>query len=261
MSFIRSLKLLFITLALFNHTIHATPLHQPVKKVLLVVAMHSEAEPIIKKLHLTPLHHHFSNLPMRGYTGKVANKTILLIENGEDPINHVQNIGTQAATLSTYLGIDYFHPDLIISIGTAGAVPESGALLKDIYLSQTIYFFDRRIPMKGYDNYGLGAYVSSAIPGIDKKLGFKKGVVCSGDSFDEEAVDYKMFLKEKCSAIDMEAASVAWVSMLTKTPMIAIKGITNYVRGKQIHAEHKEYIPVVTTELANKLLELLNALS
>jgi nucleoside phosphorylase len=114
--------------------------------------------------------------------------------------------------------------------------------------------------MKGYENYGRGAYPSTPLPLIDKKLGFKNGIVCSGDSFDEEQIDYKMFLKEHCAAIDMEAASVAWVSMLTKTPMIAIKGITNFVRGEHIHAEHKKYPPVVTMNLAKKLKELLGLL-
>lgn len=259
MPYIRIISLLMITISLIIPA-QASPFAHPIKKVLLVVAMDSEAQPIIDTLHLKPLKHSFSSLPMRGYIGKQGNKDILLIKNGVDPIHHVQNIGTQAATLSTYLGINYFHPDFIISIGTAGAVPESGAALEDIYLSQTIYFFDRRIPMKGYDNYGRGAFPSTPLPSMDKKLGLKTGVVCSGDSFDEEQVDYRMFLSEHCSAIDMEAASVAWVSMLTKTPMVAIKGITNFVRGEHIHAEHKQFLPVVTVNLANKVKGLLKIL-
>lgn len=254
---IRLATFIFLALAIAWIPVQANPLPHPIKKVLLVVAMDSEAQPIINTLHLTPIKHSFSGLPMRGYEGKLDNKEILLIKNGKDPVNKVQNIGTQAATLSTYLGIEYFHPDFIISIGTAGAVPESGAGLMDIYLSKTIYFFDRRIPMKGYEKYGRGAFPSTPLPNIEKKLGFKTGVVCSGDSFDEEQVDYKIFLKEHCAAIDMEAASVAWVSMLTKTPMIAIKGITNFVRGEKIHAEHKKYLPIVTMNLANKLKELI----
>lgn len=251
---------LMMSIVFISTSLQASPLPRQVKKVLLVVAMDSEAQPIIHALHLKPLKHSFSGLPMRGYEGKQGDKSILLIENGQDPIHNVQNIGTQAATLSTYLGIEYFHPDFIISIGTAGAVAESGASLTDIYLSQIIYFFDRRIPMPGYESYGRGAYPSTPLPNMAKTLRLKTGVVCSGDSFDEEQVDYQIFLKEHCAAIDMEAAGVAWVSMLTKTPMIAIKGITNFVRGKQIHAEYKKYLPIVTMNLANKLNELLKLL-
>lgn len=236
-------------------------LGKPIQKVLVVVAMDTEAQPIIDQLHLHPLPHSFSDLPMHGYTGQQGKIKLLLMVNGQDPVHKVQNIGTEAATLSTYLGIEYFHPDLIISIGTAGAVVDSGAALMDIYLSQKIYFFDRRIPMKGYHDYGRGGYPSMPLAIIDKKLGFKSGIVCSGDSFDEEQVDYNLFLKEHCSAIDMEAAGVAWVSMLTKTPMIAIKGITNFVRGKHVHAQFEKNLPVVTSRLANKLKELIGMLS
>jgi 5'-methylthioadenosine nucleosidase len=229
----------------------------PYKKILIVIAMDSEANPIIQQLGLKPLAHHFSNLPMNGYVGHRHESDILLIKNGEDPINKVQNIGKEAATLSTYLGIEYFHPDLIISIGTAGSVPENGAKLMDIYLSRTTYFFDRRIPMKGYDEYGRGGYPSLALSSISKKLQLKEGIICSGDSFDEAQIDYNVFLKEHCSAIDMEAAAVAWVSMLTHTPMIAIKGITNFVRGKEIHAQYERNLPEVTQQLAIKLDKLI----
>ncbi|MDP3558942.1 MAG: hypothetical protein Q8R79_01145, partial [Legionellaceae bacterium] len=170
--------------------------HKPIKKILLVVAMESEAQPIIKQLHLRPLHHSFSNLPMHGYIGKQGKINILLMQNGQDPVHKVQNIGTEAATLTTYLGIHYFHPDLVISIGTAGAVVESGATLKDIYFSEKIYFIDRRIPMDGYHDYGRGVYASMPVPVMNKQLQFKSGIVCSGDSFDEEKIDYTMYLKE-----------------------------------------------------------------
>ncbi len=234
--------------------------HRPFQKILLVVAMDTEAQPIIETLHLQPLNHSFSNLPMHGYIGDQNGTSILLMINGEDPVHKVQNIGTEAATLSTYLGIEFFHPDLIISVGTAGSVIENGAALRDIYISEKIYFTDRRIPMEGYSDYGRGGYESLPLPLIQEKLGLRSGVVCSEGSFDEEEIDYTMFLKEHCSAVDMEAAGVAWVSMLTKTPMIALKGITNEVRGDNIHEEFNKNLPIVTTALANTLKQLISML-
>jgi 5'-methylthioadenosine nucleosidase len=230
----------------------------PVKKVMLVVAMDSEARPIISKLALQKLPQSFSNLPMQGYVGKYADLDILLVTNGMDPVNKVQNVGTQAATLSTYLGIEYFHPDFIISIGTAGGVEKNGAREKDIYASEKIYFYDRRIASKDYREYGLGAYPSTPMA---KKLGFKAGIICSGDSFDDNRTDYNIFIKQNCSAIDMEAAGVAWVSQLTHTPVVAIKGITNFVKGDNIHAQYQKNLPVVTLRLSEKLEELLKYFS
>lgn len=232
-----------------------------IKKVLLVIAMDSEAKPIISSLNLHKVTNVFTNLPMQKYIGKYEKLEIFLVINGLDPINNVQNIGAQAATLSTYLGIEYFHPDLIISIGTAGGIAKNGAKQGDIYYSQKIYFYDRRLPLKGYHEYGLGDYPSAIFASLDNKIGLKPGIICSGDSFDDNKTDYNMFIKENCSAIDMEAAGVAWISMLTKTPMFAMKGITNFVKGKDIHEQFRKNLPVVTLELANKLRELLHDLS
>lgn len=222
--------------------------------------MDTEAQPIINALQLHRLSHSFSSLPMRGYVGQLGKIKILLMMNGKDPTHKVQNIGTEAATLSTYLGVEYFHPDLIMSVGTAGGVVENGSALMDIYLSERIYFTDRRIPMEGYRDYGRGGYQSMSLSDLNKQLKLKSGVVCSEGSFDEEKIDYTMFLKEHCSAVDMEAAGVAWLSMLTKTPMIAIKGITNFVQGKNIHEQYEKNLPSVTLELANKSKLLISLL-
>lgn len=231
-----------------------------VKKILLVIAMDSEAQPIIATLHLHKINNPFQKLPMQGYRGKYNNLNIFLVTNGVDPINNIDNVGTQAATLSTYLGINYFHPDLIINTGTAGGVKENGAHPGDIYFSKKIYFYDRRIDLKKYHEYGLGGYDSIALSSLDKNSGFKIGIVCSGDSFDKNQTDYHMFIKQHCVAVDMEAAGVAWVSMLTHTPMLAIKGITNYVRG-DTYKEYQHHIANVTSTLSTKLKVLLNYLS
>lgn len=232
-----------------------------IEKVLLIVAMDNEAKPIISALHLHKMTRKLSDLPMQEYVGKYRNLDILLVTNGLDPVNHVQNVGTQAATLSTYVGIEYFHPDLIVNIGTAGGVKENGAKLKEIYVSKKIYFYDRRITSKGYHEYGLGGYESADISPIDKKIGLKPGIICSGDSFDDNQTDYNMFIKLHCSAVDMEAAGAAWVSMLMKTPLISIKGITNFVKGADIHKQFHSNFSTVTLTLSKKLEALLKNIS
>lgn len=230
-----------------------------VHKVLVVVAMEKEAAPIITLLNLQPTKEKFADLPMQAFHGNYNKIEILLVENGVDPVYKVQNIGTQAATLSTYLGISSFHPDLVVSIGTAGGVKPNGAQLRDIYISEQIHFYDRRISGIGYQEYGLGGF-KSAIITMDNREQVKKGVICSGDSFDENKTDYDMFIKLHCAAIDMEAAGVAWVSMLTHTPMIAMKGITNFVRGPDIHQQYEQNVHSVSNDLAKELKVLLSIL-
>lgn len=237
----------------------ATSIPLKIKTVLLVVAMDKEALPIIKELKLHPSSVSFSNLPMQAYVGKFQEINVVLLMNGKDPVNQVQNIGPEAATLTTYLGIEHFHPDLIMSVGSAGGMKEHGAQIQDVYVSQKIYFIDRRINGgKNYAAYGLGSYSSAKLPpALIKSEDLKGGIVCTGSSFDNNLTDHEMMLKNNCQAIEMEAAGVAWVSMLMKTPMIAIKGITNYVGGSNDNNEFEKNLPIVTKILADKVTGIL----
>lgn len=236
---------------------HAMPIQDisilHAKKVMLVVAMESEASPLIRQFKLHEVKNAFPGMPMKAYSGKYHHLDVFLVLNGLDPTYHVANIGTEAATLSTYLGIQYDHPDLVISIGTAGGIQPNGAALQDIYASTTINFFDRRIAVEPFTAYGTGAYPSAQLTPFDKQSGFKPGIVCSGDSFDNSKTDYERMLNEHCDAIDMEAAGVAWVSSLMRTPMFALKGITNFSSVPDSGNQFTQNLPIVTAKLASTL--------
>jgi 5'-methylthioadenosine/S-adenosylhomocysteine nucleosidase len=232
---------------------------RPIRKVLLVVALEEEATPIINKLHLKEDESSFPDLPMRAYFGKYRSIEISLILNGADPRYKVPNIGTQAASLTTYLGISSFNPDLVISIGTAGGVAERGARIGDIYASENIYFVDRRMPVSGYYEYGRGEYKSFITHGKLTNNRAKKGIICSGDSFDQNKSDKEVSQDIGCVARDMEAAGVAWVCGLQHIPMVAIKGITDIIGQNNGHAEFLRNRADVTEQLANELVIYLNS--
>jgi 5'-methylthioadenosine nucleosidase len=234
---------------------------RPIKKILLVVAMDTEALPIVNAFNLKKSPHFFSDLPMQGYVGKYGNLDILLVQNGKDTVYKVQNVGTQAATLATYVGIEHFHPDLVISIGTAGGIAENGAKIGDIYISQKIYFYGRRIPIPGYTEYGMGGYASANFNQITNKINVKQGIVCAGDSFDDNQTDREIILKNDCSVREMESAGVAWVSMIMKTPMLAMKGITDIVWNKSGQEQFEKNFSPVNKKLSEKVKEFLRFLS
>jgi nucleoside phosphorylase len=203
-------------------------------------------------------HNAFGGLPMKAYVGKYGRLDIFLITNGKDKTHKVPNIGTQPATLSTYVGINHFNPDLVISIGTAGGISENGASIGHVYASHTIYFIDRRMPIPGYQEYGLGGYESFDVATLSRESFLKRGVICSGDSFDNNETDFAIALKAGCIAKDMEAGAVAWVSMINKVPMVAIKGITDIVGSKSGHDEFNQNTPAIMDTLVEKLHELLD---
>ena len=240
------IRLLFLLCFLFS----ASSISATVRNVLIVVAMQEEAVPIIDLLHLSPGPALDEGLPMKTYVGHYANKQVALVLNGKAPIPGVQNIGTQPAVLATYLGIHHFHPDIVLSIGTAGGRVDNGAKVDAIYTSDKIYFYARRMHSPEYQLYGAGGYPSMDTTDLIKKLNLKQATVCSSDSFEEDATDREVMAKYGCVVIDMEAAGVAWVAMLKQVPMFAIKGITNYTGSTNAHDEFEKHYAEVTKKLA-----------
>ena len=59
----------------------------------------------------------------------------------------VDNIGTVSAGLMSYLAIQAFKPDVVISAGTAGGFKSSGAQIADVFVSSAMINHDRRIPI------------------------------------------------------------------------------------------------------------------
>src|SRR5690348_6945270 len=154
--------LLFLSL-LFCHSAWAA--EQPaIHKVLVLVAMESEARPLIEQLHLQPVAKPDTGLPMEAYAGQVGSLAVELIWNGKDPAQGVDNLGTQPAVLAAYLGLRQFQPDLILNVGTAGAKPHQSMYQGDVYYSARLYFYGRRFPSAAYKQYAVGGYYSQALP-------------------------------------------------------------------------------------------------
>lgn len=255
------MKTILFLLATFIALSSCSAANTPSKKILLVVAMQEEAEPIIRKLHLTPKRSPDPRLPMKIYRGKQGQAEIELVLNGIDPVYDAENIGTQPAVLSTYLGITHFNPDIIISVGTAGGRPEFNVQLGHIYLSKKIYFYRRQFHSPQYKLYGAGGYESMPSDNLLKVAKVHQGIVCSGDIFDETAEDRKIMLEQQCEIIDMEAAGVAWVAMLARKPMFSLKGVTNYVGHAGAHEEFLKHHVAVTNALAGKLRIIIDEVS
>lgn len=225
--------------------------------ILVVVAMQKEAIFFINDMHLHKMGFLEKGFPVVWYHGKINGKEINLLTNGESDKFHLDNVGTQPATLTTTLGIIKFHPNLIISAGSAGGSENNNAYIGDIFLSKSIDFFSRRIPGT-YFKYGYGSYESFVVPNeIVKKYKLKIGINCSGDSFDENNTDIEQFKELKCSVKEMEAAGVAWVSSTTNTPMFSLKGITDNIDSNSSSSQYKENFTKVLSKLSIKLKDII----
>ena len=96
------------------------------------------------------------------------------------------------AALMTYLAVQAFSPDAVISAGTAGGFRARGAAIGDVFVSTRMLNHDRRIPIPGFDAYGVGAYAALPTPALQRELGLKCGVVSSGNSLDFTSEDMQV---------------------------------------------------------------------
>jgi 5'-methylthioadenosine nucleosidase len=228
------------------------------KKICFVVAMSTEARPLIDALGLTEDSEFGGLLPMKGFIGEYKGIQLSLVINGKDKDTGLDLIGTQAATLATQFAVEKYAPQLIINAGTAGAFGENGAMIGDVYLSRDhIVFHDRRVPIAGWDKQSIGYFsvwdVAPLLP-----LGFKWGVVTTGNSLDMPLHDEENIRKIGGEIKEMEAAAVAWVAGLHGIPMFCVKSVTDLMdSGIPTHEEFKMNLQVATGNLRDGVLKII----
>ena len=66
---------------------------------------------------------------------------------GKDTRFGVDNVGTPAASLTTYLAAQAFQPELVISLGTAGGFKTKGAAIGSVFVGTSTVNHDRRISL------------------------------------------------------------------------------------------------------------------
>lgn len=197
------------------------------------MAMQDEAQPIIDALGLQlDAGLLDSALPMRLYTGVYKGLQLSLLVSGKDERYGVDNIGTQAATLSAYVAVRDLQADVLISAGTAGGFADlpykRGASIGSVYLSDDEFVFhDRHVPINGFAESAVGHYPCLNVRKMATVLGLPYGVISTGSSLEKSAKDVTVIEGYGAVAKEMEAAAIAWVASLYQKPFFAIKSITN----------------------------------
>ena len=230
------------------------------KKIAVIMAMQGEANPIIDGLSLRAAQSN-PRLPIRLYSGQTAYREIILATSGKDTRTGADLIHSQPATLTTHYVIERFDPDFIISAGTAGGVSKHGAQIGDVYLSLgSVRFHDRRCPIPGLHDYGVGGYPSWGTAPAEAlaKAGFKRGGVSSGDSLYMSREEQAQFDANEATVKDMEAAAVAWVASLYDKPFMALKAITDLIDcGHMIEEQFVANFSIATRNLESGLCKFL----
>ncbi len=230
------------------------------RKILLVMAMREEADPVIQRLGLREKQRALDPRdPMRVFTGRVGSRKLVLILNGKGPREPYLNLtGPVAAGLTTAQAIRKFSPDLVINAGTAGGFGSRGLRVGDVALSRAIVFHDRHSPFGGArEEYALGRYSQPRTERAAAALGLTTAVVATGNSFvNVSTTDLTVIRKVDASIVEMEAAAVAEVCAIYKVKMVALKAVTDDVERPEV-AQFRDNLRLASSNLADRLRELL----
>ncbi|XP_022136315.1 5'-methylthioadenosine/S-adenosylhomocysteine nucleosidase 1 [Momordica charantia] len=237
---------------------------RPISSILIVIAMQTEALPLVDKFQLTEdLNSVFpKEVPWVRYHGTYKDLQINLIWPGKDLALGVDSVGTISASLVTYASIQALKPDLIINAGTAGGFKAKGASIGDVFLVSECAFHDRRIPIPVFDLYGVGLKQALSTPNLLKELNLKVGKLSTGDSLDMSAQDEASITANDATVKDMEGAAVAYVADLFKVPAIFVKAVTDVVDGDKPTAEEfLQNLATVSAALDRAVTQVINFIS
>lgn len=226
--------------------------------------MQAEAAPVVRALGLkTAADGESERFGFTRHIGTFRGLSIRLSTNGRDARHGVDQIGTQAAVLNAYLSLGADPPDLCINAGTAGGFVKRGARIGDVILSNgTLRYHDRRIPIPGFDAYGIGSYPSLTLPAVAARLGLREGAISTSDSLDATAECHARMDLHDTHAKEMEAAAIAWVCAKLGVPFVALKAITDLVDGGvATETEFLENLQHASARLCERLLALLELMA
>ena len=243
-----------------------------INKFLSIIVMKQECEMIIEKDEYLPdenfnkLHSQVATAYVKKFTFDQKEVDGIIITGTVDKLHKLSPVGCETAYLLSYLGVQYYKPDVLISIGYAGSTGYQKMKLGDVVISNgtgCYYLRDVIIPIyKPFINGNYPVYDSSFLA---EKLGFIAGQVATSDSFLASDNNEAKNLGKSC--IEMEFAAIARLGYTLGVEVIGLKiisdcekdledGQTNEDRQKQFEESLKN-LPNVIYDSMNKLVKYL----
>jgi 5'-methylthioadenosine nucleosidase len=229
--------------------------------------MEAEAKPFVDHLGLQIIDEFFpSHCPFLAYSGVHGITKVTVITMGKDTVygTGVDNAGTVPSSLATYLAVQKLIVDgtpvqLILNGGTCGGFGRMGGAIGDVFLTTGVAHHDRRIPIPGFDMYGIGKIMTLDPTNMASTLGYKTGSCTTGNSLDHVPRDVELMKDNDASVKDMEAAAIAWVAKMTDTPYLGVKVVTDIVDGGiPTHEEFMENLASAARSLQDALPKVLD---
>lgn len=207
-------------------TFSLPPIPAHVRRVLLFVAMRSEAEPIARALGASSdgLAH------IRGAAGDID---IELLVPGADPVLGVDRLGPVHAASALTRAIVRSRPDLVVNMGTCGGFEAHGGRIADLVIARDTMFHDARVALDGFDRLARAhtrlSPSEAQLAALAARIDAHVGLASTGSSLDATPQERALFVATRTLAKDMELAALAVVCREHAVPLAALKGVTDLV--------------------------------
>jgi 5'-methylthioadenosine nucleosidase len=233
------------------------------KKVFIQFAMRLEAKPALEQLRATKISPEWTGkLPFEIFEAGLAGLQLVIGVAGVDPIHDFDSIGSVPAAVLAQLAVMNFKPDLVVNAGTCGGFQSKEHAIGDVLIgTDYVAFHHRRSSIDSMRAYGMGKYPVCDSSELRKRLGLSGGIVTSGDALDCSREDEEYIAANGGTLKEMEAAAIGWVCMFSKTPLLPLKSITDWVdhpadTGQQFMANYSQAVENLTRELIKILSDL-----
>ena len=228
------------------------------KKIGIIVAIDEEREEILDMMKDTEVKQVYN---LRFIQGTIEGKKCVLIKSGIGKVN--------AARVAQAM-LDHFKVDYIINLGGAGSL-NSLLDIGDVVIAKKVIQHDFDITAFGHSKgyiTGVGDFIESNLELVqefsnvleetpEKNYKIKIGIVATGDIFCTESwMKDKIRAKFNADVEDMECAAIAQVCYLSEKPFIAIKSISNTLKGDNA-ISYSNNVKLASKRCANVLKEFL----
>lgn len=225
------------------------------KTIGIIFAMQEELIELKKYLHIN---NEKKIYDLIFYEATLNNQNIILTESG---------IGKTNAARTTQILIDYYKPEAIFNIGVAGGIAKN-LKVGDIIISTSLVQHDFDITAFDHPK-GYIPNIGNTIP-IDNKLlnttktildtnniSYKEGVIASGDIFcTKESMATKINTQFNALCVEMEGASIAQTSYLSKTPCLVIRSISDCPNNNN-KVTYEEFLETSSKKVAQIMYAIL----
>lgn len=168
------------------------------------------------------------------YLGKINNVSCLVAKAGVGKVN---------AARTAQIIIDKFDISLIINTGAAGATDET-LKVGDIVISTGLVQYDFDVTAFGREKgfvSGVGKIFEADKNLVELcenaanlcEIGFKKGIIATGDRF-VNSREEKLIVKKEFDSlcVEMEGAAIAHVCKLCDVPFVVIRSVSDEINGE-----------------------------